>query len=124
MSKIGVGIGEDFPADDSKPAQAPRGDRQDRSADDARRDDEYEARRDAEYEARREAYRKWREHRREWRRQWREEWRARRRDFRNRMRESIHESYGDDRHYRHYGAATFWGPGLLWGVLGLIAVIA
>src|SRR5579864_813236 len=59
MTKIGVGIGEEFPADDSKPAEAPRGDRRNCAygSDEARA-------------ARREAYRKWREQRREWRRQW------------------------------------------------------
>src|SRR5258706_6807446 len=85
MTKIAVGIGEEFPADDSRPAAAPgeseRGDRRcerhDQTKDDAR------------CAARREAYRKWREQRRQWKRQWRNEWRANKRAFGDRS--SFHE---------------------------------
>ena len=93
MSKIGVGIGEDFPADDTKPAEAPgENDRGDRRNDDTHRCDPCS---DAQYEARREAWRKWREQRREWRRQWRDEWRAHRRAFRAQLYQRLYEKYGD-----------------------------
>jgi hypothetical protein len=119
MSKIGVGIGEDFPADDSKPAEAPREDNRGDRRDDDKGD--RDPRSDAEYAARREAYRKWREQRREWKRQWRDEWRARKRDFRARFHGSIYENYGD---HRAHGYSFYWVVPLLCGVLGLIAVIA
>ncbi|HTP76965.1 MAG TPA: hypothetical protein VMJ73_08275 [Rhizomicrobium sp.] len=116
MTKIGVGIGEDFPADDTKPAEAPRGD------DGRNRDEAYN---DAEYAARREAYRKWREQRREWKRQWRNEWRARKRAFREQVHKSLSENgvphgrYHDDHAHRE-----FWNHTILWAVLGVIAAIA
>ncbi|MGZ6009718.1 MAG: hypothetical protein ACXWLO_10565, partial [Rhizomicrobium sp.] len=124
MSKIGVGIGEDFPADDSKPAEAPR-DNGDRRHEDGHDGRDY-ARYDAEYAARREAYRKWREQRREWKRQWRDEWRARKRAFRYQVHKSIYENYGDDPRYdyRYYGHPAYWGHGILWAVLGVIVAIA
>ena len=81
MSKIGVGIGVEFPADDSKPAEAPEGDR---------RKDE----RDAECAKRREAHRKWREQRRQWRKEWRERSRAFQRD----LGQHIHENIRRDVH--------------------------
>jgi hypothetical protein len=109
MSKIGVGIGEDFPADDSKPQDTPRdryrcGPRYMRDADDA---------------ARREAYRKWREQRREWKRQWKSEWRARKRAFRAQVGESLYEG-------GHPGErpSFYRGPRVVWAVLGLIGAIA
>ena len=54
MTKIAVGIGEEFPAGDSKPAEAPDGDR--------RADQHDQTQKDARCAARREAYRKWREY--------------------------------------------------------------
>ena len=68
MSRIGVGVGEDFPVDDEKPTNGPQG---------AAPDPDY-----AEYIARREAHRRWREARREWKHRMRDEWRAHRRAFR------------------------------------------
>ena len=122
MTKIGVGVGEDFPADDSKPAEAPG----ETASGDRRYDGRDYARYDAEYAARREAYRKWREQRREWKRQWRDEWRARKRAFREQVHQSIYENAGYDprRDYRHYGHPAFWNYGILWVVLGIIATIA
>ncbi len=82
MSKLGVGIGDEFPIDDGKSA-----------ADSASRgpggsDPDYEARR-AEWHRQREA---WRDQRRQWRDQWREKKRA--------FREEMRAQYGDefDRH--------------------------
>ena len=129
MSKIGVGIGEEFPADDSKSAEAPEGDR---------RKDE----RDAECAKRHEAYRKWREQRRQWRKEWRKEWRERSRAFqhelseqiqenvRHNVRESIRRSmngksadyfHDDGRASRHHDE---WSQWVLWAILGIIAAIA
>ena len=125
MSKIGVGIGEEFPADDSKSAEAPEGDR---------RKDE----RDAECAKRREAYRKWREQRRQWRKEWRERSRAFqtelsehiqenvRHNIRENIRRGLHEKTADyfredARPSRH---ADDWSQWILWAILGLIAAIA
>ncbi len=113
MSKIGVGIGEDFPVDDGKP-------REDRSREGfqggARGDD------DAEYAARREAHRAWHEQRREWKRQWRDEWRARRSDFKSQFKGSYYD--GHSRPYMTFGHPFHWGPGMLWRVVGAVAVLA
>ncbi|HXC53753.1 MAG TPA: hypothetical protein VNU97_00510 [Rhizomicrobium sp.] len=116
MSKIGVGIGEDFPVDDGKPRDE-RGPRPGFQGEYRPRDD---ASYDAEYAARREAHRKWREARREWKRQWRDEWRARRSEFRDQVRGSY---YDGRRGHRRFGHPFFWG-GLLWPILGLIVLIA
>jgi ferric-dicitrate binding protein FerR (iron transport regulator) len=105
MTKIAVGIGEDFPADDSKPA--PDGDR--RPHDDAR------------CAARREAYRKWREQRRQWKRQWRNELRARTRTARAPLRDSIRADQ-DDPPRRQRGFDQ--NKAILWAIIGIIAVIA
>lgn len=112
MTKIAVGIGEEFPADDSKPAEAPVGDRR------TEQHDQDEARR----AARREAYRKWREQRRQWKRQWRNEWKATRRALRAQCRERIHERGYDNTPPPH--AHSEMNEGVLWAVLGIIAVIA
>lgn len=129
MSKIGVGIGEEFPADDSKPAEAPEGDR---------RKDE----RDAECAKRREAYRKWREQRRQWRKEWRKEWRERSRAFQRELNEHIHENIRRNLqenigHNIHGKTADYfrddarpsrhrddWSRWVLWAILGIIAAIA
>ena len=115
MTKIAVGIGEDFPADDSKPAETPDGDR--------RAEQHDQTRDDARCAARRAAYRKWREQRRQWKRQWRNEWSAHRRALRTQLRESIHESRDDQT-----GPSPHFfferNEGILWAVLGIIAVIA
>jgi len=93
MSKIGVGIGEDFPAGEPTP----------RDTEEVRQDC-------ADYAARREAYRKWRA----LRRQWREEWRAGRRAFRRRMRQR-HE----DGSSRGVGPSFHWVRTIIWGALAL-----
>ena len=109
MTKIAVGIGEEFPADDSKTAEAPDGDR--RNQDDAR------------CAARRAAYRKWREQRRQWKRQWRNEWRAHRRALGAQLRDTSHENRDDQ--MRQKPVFSFErNEAILWAVLGVIAVIA
>jgi hypothetical protein len=122
MSKIGVGIGEDFPVDDGQP---PREDGPHREGREGRegfqggyrpRDD------DAEYAARREAHRAWHEQRREWKRQWRDEWRARRRDFKSQFKGSYYD--GHSRPYMGFGHPFHWGPHMLWRVIAAVAVIA
>lgn len=136
MSKIGVGIGEDFPADDSKPAEAPK-DRGDRRCGYCPSE--------AEHAARREAYRKWREQRRAWRRQWKKarheqrnarhsDWRAWSRTFQRELHDNIVRNirHGigarmrDDFRGRDERSAPQpeWNQPLLWAILALIAVIA
>src|SRR5437868_12898588 len=112
MSKIGVGIGEDFPVDDGKPREGFRSDERPQGD----RDN------DAEYAARREAHRAWHDQRREWKRQWRDEWRARRRDFKSQFKGSYYD--GNSRPYMTFGHPYHWGPGMLWRVVGAVAVIA
>jgi len=128
MTKIGVGIGEEFPADDTKPAKAPAGDR--RTGRCGSSEDRA---------VRREAYRKWREQRRAWRRQWRKalheqrnerrsDWRAWSRTFQHELHDNIvrnihrglSESARDDR----FVVQPQWNQPLLWAILALIAIIA
>jgi Flp pilus assembly protein TadB len=133
MTKIGVGIGEDFPADDTKPAEAPRRDRR----------CGYCAN-DADHAARREADRKWREQRREWRRQWkkarheqrnerRHDWHAWSRAFQRDLHDNIVRNVrhgisasirGDFRRRRTSSAQPEWSETLVWSILALIAIIA
>jgi len=111
MSKIGVGVGEDFPVDDSK------GDN-DRA--------EYEAwkRRRDEWRAKRE---QWRQDRAEWQ-QRRDEWRARRRAFKQKVRDAARETFGPEYdayrdargRYGHYWPFSY---GML-RILGIVLVIA
>jgi len=136
MTKIGVGIGEEFPADDTKPAEAPA-----KSGD---RRCGYCAS-DADHAARREAYRKWREQRREWRRQWkkarheqrnerRNDWRAWSRTFQRELhdnivrnvRQGIGASIRRDFRARDWRSAKQpqWSQMLIWAILALIAIIA
>lgn len=134
MTKIGVGIGEEFPADDTKPAEAPAGDRrtgrcgspEDRAA-------------------RREAYRKWREQRRAWRRQWkkaryeqrderRSDWQAWSRTFQRELHDNIVRNIQRGMSTRIRDAyrnpeeraakQPQWNQPLLWAILALIAIIA
>jgi hypothetical protein len=115
MTKIGVGIGEDFPVDDGQPRE--HGPRREgyQGGDDGR---DY----DAEYAARHEAHRQWREQRREWKRQWRDEWRARRRDFRDQFKDSYYDGYR--RPYWGFGHPFYWGPRSAVRVIAIVAVVA
>jgi hypothetical protein len=97
MSKIGVGIGEDFPVDDG-------GENRRNDAPDANRD---------------EAYRKWREARREWKRQWKHEWKSRRREYRARYRDAYYDSNG-----RPYWRSGFFEPHMLWRAIAVVAALA
>ena len=101
MSKLGVGIGDEFPIDDGKPAGefASRG---------PGHDPDYEARH-AEWHRQREA---WRDQRRQWRDQWREKKRA----FRAEMR----ASYGDD--FDHHGWHGPYGYGSHRTIFRLLAL--
>jgi hypothetical protein len=109
MSKIGVGIGEDFPVDDGG------GDRADY--------ENWKRRRD-EWRAKRE---QWRAEQEEWR-QRRAEWRERRRAFKQKVRDAARETFGPEYEayrdarwrYRHYWP---FGYGLL-RILGIVLVIA
>ncbi len=114
MSKIGVGIGEDFPVDDP---------REDASRENFGRDGRGRGGwSDADYEARREAHRKWHEARREWKRQWRDEWRSRRREFRGRFKDSYYD--GHARPYMGFGHPFAFGPHMLWRAVAVVAAIA
>lgn len=113
MSKIGVGIGEDFPVDDGE-----SGGGDDRADYEAwkRRRDEWRAKRDH-----------WRAEQEEWR-QRRAEWRARRRAFKQKVRDAARESFGPE--YDAYRDArwryrAYWpfGYGVL-RILGIVLVIA
>jgi Flp pilus assembly protein TadB len=98
MSKIGVGVGEDFPVDEEHggagvgPQGAPRTEQE-----------EFEAwkQRRAEHRAQRDA----------WRAQ-RDEWLGRKRAFKENMRRAVHESFGpgDYRGARHAMRFPFWAP--------------
>jgi hypothetical protein len=108
MSKIGVGVGEDFPVDETalRRDEPPRG------------EDGY-----AEWAARREAYRQWREQRREWKRRWREEWRTHRRRFREQFRDSYRDGT-DGRPAMVMGHPFFWDEHALWRVIAAVAALA
>jgi hypothetical protein len=113
MSKIGVGVGEDFPLDDG--GKDGGGDRA-----------EYEAwkRRRDEWRARRE---QWRAEQDEWRAR-RGEWRARRRAFKEKVRAAARDTFGPE--YDAYRDArwryrAYWpfGYGVL-RIIGIVLVIA
>ncbi len=111
MSKIGVGVGEDFPVDDG-------------NGGDDRADYEAWKRRREEWRERRE---QWRAEEEEWRRR-RWEWRARKRAFKEKVRAAARETFGPEydayrdarTRYRHYWP---FGYGLM-RVLGIVLVIA
>jgi len=116
MSKIGVGIGDDFPVDDGG---------NDASRNDAPRDDraefeEWKRRRDA-WRAQQQAHRAQRE---EWKRR-RDEWKARWREQRRAWRDDIRETYRGDypRSYRGGYHPYYSGHGL-WKILMLVGAIA
>ena len=116
MSKIGVGVGEDFPVDDGAGKTGP-GD------DDRAEYETWKRRRDA-WRARRE---QWRADQDEWR-QRRDEWRARRRAFKEKVRNAARETFGPEYdayrdargRYGHYWPFSY---GLL-RILGIVLVIA
>ncbi|HEY0300290.1 MAG TPA: hypothetical protein VGC36_03105 [Rhizomicrobium sp.] len=116
MSKIGVGVGDDFPVDDGipkSPGDAPRDDRAEF--------EDWKRRRDA-YRAQKEAWRaqkeEWHRRRHEWKAQWRAQRRAWRDDFRDMGRDFADEARFDGR-YRRRGF-----PFGLMRLLTIAAVIA
>jgi hypothetical protein len=84
MSKLGVGIGDEFPIDDGKPA-----------GDSAQRGPEY----DSDYEARRAEWHGQRDAWRDQRRQWRDQWREKKRAFREEMRAHTGDDFDHDGHW-------------------------
>jgi hypothetical protein len=116
MSKIGVGVGEDFPVDDGHGAGqsagqggGPRGPRSEQ--------DEFE-----DWKRRRD---QWRSQREQWRAQ-RDEWRARRRAFKRKIREAAHESFGQDwdgYRYEQYRRSRRHGFGPLWVLIPVLGVV-
>ncbi|HUJ03449.1 MAG TPA: hypothetical protein VLW75_07430 [Rhizomicrobium sp.] len=112
MSKLGVGVGEDFPVDDGGG-----------SGDDRAEFEAWKRRRD-EWRAKRE---QWRHEREEWQ-QRRDEWRARRRAFKQKVRDAARDTFGPE--YEAYRDArwryrAYWpfGYGVL-RILGIVLVIA
>jgi len=94
MSKIGVGVGEDFPVDDSKQQEQGRD-------------------WDREFADRRDAHQRWHDQRREWKRQWKEEWYAQRGGF--------HAVYAG---HRGVGPRLSWNAIFaVLAVLGVIAIV-
>jgi len=111
MSKIGVGVGEDFPVDDGK------------GEDDRAEFEAWKRRRD-EWRAKRE---QWRQERDEWQ-QRRDEWRARKRAFKQKVRDAARDTFGPE--YDAYRDArvryrAYWpfGYGVL-RIIGIVLVIA
>jgi hypothetical protein len=113
MSKLGVGVGEEFPVDEPKPDEGrpPESNREGAPA--GKTEDEDYAR-----------YRAWREQRRrehdEWharKRAFKEEVRKRAREFREEIRQRAREHFGDDYHFDHYRR-----HGVVLRVLGLAAL--
>ena len=109
MSKIGVGVGEDFPVDDGHGAGAagPQGPRSEQEE-----FEDWKRRRD-----------QWRSQREQWRAQ-RDEWRARKRAFKQKIREAAHESFGqewDGYRYEQYRRSRGFGP--IWAVIPILGIV-
>ena len=122
MSKIGVGVGDDFPVDDGAPKndsgpQAPRDDRAEF--------EEWKHRRDA-YRAQKDAWRaqreEWRARRDDWKAHIKAQSRAWRDDFREDIRAGAGEFAGPYGRYRRRGYFPFYG--LLMRILFAVAAIA
>jgi len=113
MSKIGVGVGDEFPLDDganrSAADQTPRTPEDDRAEFEA-----WKRRRDA-HRAQREAWRARKEEWRSRRREWKDQWRGQRRQWRDEFR------YGPEG--GRYPHPFFFGHGP-WRILGLAVAIA
>ena len=111
MSKIGVGIGEDFPVDDGS------------GGDDRAEYEAWKRRRD-EWRAKRE---QWRQEQEDWQAR-RAEWRARKRAFKEKVRAAARETFGPEYNaYRdargRYGHYWPFGYGVM-KILGIVLVIA
>jgi hypothetical protein len=115
MSKLGVGVGDEFPIDDGNPAGG------NAASGPGTNDPDTNARR-AEWLRQREA---WREERRRLRDQWRAEWREKKRAFKEEMRAKYGEDF-DLYGYGHGGYGRYWrGHHLLrlFFILGLIMIV-
>ena len=118
MSKIGVGVGDDFPVDDGAPkntggSEPPRDDRAE-FEEWKRRRDSYRAQRDA-----------WRAQREEWksrRDDWKAHWKAQSRAWRDDVRDEFQG--GGAYRYRRRGYFPFYGFGFLMRILFAVAAIA
>ena len=117
MSKIGVGVGEDFPVDDGAGKTGP--------GDDDRAEYEDWRRRRDEWRSKREQYRAEQD---EWRAR-RDEWRDRKRAFKEKVRSAARETFGPEwdayrdarRRYGHYYWPFSYG---MMRILGIVLVIA
>ncbi|HJW40147.1 MAG TPA: hypothetical protein VJ476_02845 [Rhizomicrobium sp.] len=119
MSKIGVGVGDEFPVDDSAPKPPPTNpDPAAQEQADRAEFEEWKRRRDA-YRAQREA---WRASGEEWRRRrhdWKDQWRAQRRAWRDELQDG---RYGGRRGGTWSGDYPFrYGP---WRIVAIVAVLA
>lgn len=121
MSKIGVGVGDEFPVDDgNNPNTGNTG----APPDDRAEFEEWKRRRDA-WRAQRE---QWRAQRDEWHRrkhEWKAQWHEQKRAFRDEMRAKFGDDY-DNYGGRRYGRGRFHFAGFygLPRILGIILVIA
>ncbi len=114
MSKLGVGVGDEYPIDDGNPAGG--------SAASGPGNSGYEARRAEWYEQRA----AWRERRRQQRDAWRAEWREKKRAFKEEMRAKYGEDfdphcYGMGGHHGRYWRGHHLLPLLF--ILGLIMIV-
>ena len=113
MSKLGVGVGDEFPIDDGKPAG-------ENAAGGPGNDPDREARR-AEWRKQREAFR---EQRRQWRDQWRAEWRERKHAFKEEMRAQFGDEFDHDHCYGNGGYhRRYWRGHHLFQVLIILGLI-
>ena len=120
MSKIGVGVGEDFPVDDG---QGGTGNGSDPKTEKSEQE---------EFEEWRRRRAQWRAQREEWRRQ-KEEWRARKRAFKAKVKAAARESFGetmggdwDAYRYgrRHRHGFGLWPLGALIPILAILVIVA
>ena len=121
MAKLGVGIGDEFPIDDGKPA----GENASSGPGFNPNDPDYEARR-TEYFRQREAWRAqraaFREQRRQWREKLRAEWRERKHAFKEEMRARYGDDF-DDYGYGHGGDHRHWRGHHLFRILFLVGLL-
>ena len=132
MSKIGVGVGDEFPVNDGNNPNQNTGSAQGGGAGPQTPEDEraefeaWKRRRDAQ-RAQKEA---WRAQRDEWHRrkhEWKQQWREQKRAWRDEMRAQFGDDYAMNYGGRRYGRGRFPVPFLAYGlprVLGIILAFA
>ncbi len=126
MSKIGVGVGDDFPVDDGS---NPNTNNSNNPGSEPPRDDRAEF---EEWKRRRDAYRgqreQWRAQHDEWQRrkaEWKEQWRESRRAWRDQQRETYDGGFAyPQMGRRQRGGGWFFGGHGLMRLLGLFLVVA